>query len=68
MYKTANRPPESDLYRQQDQRQPVGAESQSEDIASDMDSAIEKNNKAALRLKGLDKEHIRFDAKTASLS
>ncbi len=42
--------------------QPVGAESESKDIASDLDSAIEKNYKAALTAKGLDKEHIRFDA------
>jgi len=31
------------------------------DIASDLDSAIEKNYKAALTSKGLEKEHIRFD-------
>ena len=37
--------------------QPVGAESQSKDIASDLDSAIEKNYKAALTAKGLDTEH-----------
>jgi hypothetical protein len=38
--------------------QPVGAESESKDIASDRDSAIEKNYKAALTAKGLDKQHI----------
>ena len=39
------------------------AHTESKDIASDLDSAIEKNYKAALTAKGLDKEHIRFDAK-----
>ena len=34
--------------------QPVGAESESKDIASDLDSAIEKNSMAALTAKGLD--------------
>jgi osmotically-inducible protein OsmY len=48
--------------------QPVGAESESKDIASDRDSAIEKNYKAALTAKGLDKEHIRFDAKNGVLT
>src|SRR6476646_232415 len=48
--------------------QPVGAESQSKDIASDLDSAIEKNYKAALTAKGLDSEHIRFDAKNGVLT
>ncbi len=48
--------------------QPVGAESESKDIASDLDSAIEKNYKAALTAKGLDKEHIRFDAKNGVLT
>lgn len=47
--------------------QPVGAESQSKDIASDLDSAIEKNYKAALTAEALDKEHIRFDAKNGVL-
>src|SRR6476646_5342447 len=48
--------------------QPVGAESQSKDIASDLDSAIEKNYKAALTAKGLDSEHIRFEAKNGVLT
>jgi osmotically-inducible protein OsmY len=48
--------------------QPVGVESKSRDIASDLDSAIEKNYKAALTSKGLDKEHIRFDAKNGVLT
>jgi len=48
--------------------QPVGAESQSKDIASDLDTAIEKNYKAALIAKGLDKERIRFNAKNGVLT
>ena len=48
--------------------QPVGAESQAKDINSNMDSAIEKNYKAALISKGLDKEHIRFNAKNGVLT
>ncbi len=48
--------------------QPVGAESKSKDIASDLDGGIEKNYKAALIAKGLDKEHIRFDAKNGVLT
>jgi osmotically-inducible protein OsmY len=48
--------------------QPVGAESSSKDIASDLDGAIEKNYNAALLAKGLDKEHIRFDAKNGVLT
>ena len=57
--------------------QPVGAESQSKDIASDLDTAIEKNykaglfffhNAAALIAKGLDKERIRFNAKNGVLT
>jgi osmotically-inducible protein OsmY len=48
--------------------QPVGAESESKDIASDLDSAIEKNYKAALTAGGLDKEHVRFDAKNGVLT
>ena len=48
--------------------QPVGAESQAKDINSNMDSAIEKNYKAALISKGLDKEHIRFSAKNGVLT
>jgi osmotically-inducible protein OsmY len=48
--------------------QPVGVESEAKDIASDLDGAIEKNYKAALTAKGLDKEHIRFDAKNGVLT
>jgi osmotically-inducible protein OsmY len=48
--------------------QPVGTESESQDIASDLDRAIEKNCKAALTAKGLDKEHMRFDAKNGVLT
>src|SRR5579872_1466817 len=48
--------------------QPVGAESASKDIASDQDTAIEKNYKATLIAKGLDKKHIRFDAKNGVIT
>ena len=48
--------------------EPVGAESQAKDIASNVDDAIENNYKAALISKGLDKEHIRFDSKNAVLT
>ena len=48
--------------------QPVGAESQAKDINSNLDGAIEKNYKAALIAKGLDKEHIRFNAKNGVLT
>src|SRR5229473_7888742 len=47
---------------------PVGAESESKTISSNLDSAIEKNYKAALVSKGLDKQHIRFDAKNGVLT
>jgi hypothetical protein len=46
----------------------VGSESKSKEVASDVDSTIEKNYKAALTVKGLDKEHIRFDAKNGVLT
>lgn len=42
---------------------PVGAESEAKSIASDHDDAIEKNYKAALTAKGLDKQSIGFDVK-----
>ena len=42
--------------------EPVGAASEAKDIASNLDDGIEDNYKAALISKGLDKEHIRFDA------
>jgi osmotically-inducible protein OsmY len=48
--------------------QPVGAESEAKDIASNLDDAIEKNYKAVLISKGLDKEHISFDAKNGVLT
>ena len=48
--------------------QPVGAESEAKDIASNVDDAIENNYKAALISKGLDKEHIRFNAKNGVLT
>jgi len=48
--------------------QPVGAESQAKDINSNMDNAIEKNYKAALISKGLDRQHIRFNAKNGVLT
>jgi hyperosmotically inducible periplasmic protein len=47
--------------------QPVGAESESKEIASDLDTAIEKTYKAGLTAQGLDK-HIRFDAKNGVLT
>lgn len=48
--------------------QPVGAESESKEIASDLDTSIEKTYKAALTAQGLDKQHIRFDAKNGVLT
>ncbi len=48
--------------------QPVGMESESKAVASNLDDGIEKNYKAALIAKGLDKEHIRFDAKNGVLT
>jgi osmotically-inducible protein OsmY len=48
--------------------QPVGEESAARSIASNEDSAIEKNYKAALIAKGLDKQHIRFNAKNGVLT
>ena len=47
--------------------QPVGAESEAKDIASSTDDAIEKNYKAALISKGLDKQRIHYDAKNGVL-
>jgi osmotically-inducible protein OsmY len=47
--------------------QPVDAQSEAKDISSNLDGAIEKNYKAALVAKGLDKQHIRFDAKNGVL-
>ena len=48
--------------------QPVGAESESKEIASDLDTSIEKIYKATLTAHGLDKQHIRFDAKNGVLT
>lgn len=47
--------------------QPVGQESEAKKVASNLDDGIESNYKAALVAKGLDKEHIRFDAKNGVL-
>ena len=47
---------------------PVGAESQAKSVQSNRDAAINKNYKAALIAKGLDKQHIRFDAKNGVLT
>jgi len=47
--------------------QPVGVESEAKDMASNLDGAIEKNYKAVLIAKGLDKQHIRYDAKNGVL-
>jgi hyperosmotically inducible protein len=48
--------------------EPVGAESQARSIASNVDNGIESNYKAALTSKGLDKDHIRFNAKNGVLT
>lgn len=48
--------------------QPVGQESAARDIASNVDEAIEKNYKAALISKGLDKDNIRFDSKNGVIT
>lgn len=48
--------------------EPVGAESEAKDIASNLDDGIENNYKAILIAKGLDNEHIRFDAKNGVLT
>jgi osmotically-inducible protein OsmY len=48
--------------------QPAGAESEAKDMASNVDDAIEKNYKAVLIAKGLDKQHIHFDAKNGVLT
>jgi len=47
--------------------QPVGLESEAKNVASNLDNGIENNYKAALVAKGLDKEHIKFDAKNGVL-
>ena len=48
--------------------QPVGAESQAKSIASNVDDGIEKNFKAAITANGLDKAHIRANAKNGVLT
>src|SRR5947208_8070744 len=47
---------------------PVGQESEARTISSNLDSAIEKNYKAVLVSKGLDKQHIRYDGKNGVLT
>jgi hyperosmotically inducible protein len=48
--------------------EPAGAESASKSMESNLDTAIEKNYKAELIAKGLDKQHIRYDAKNGALT
>jgi hyperosmotically inducible protein len=48
--------------------QPVGNESEAKSVASNLDDGIEKNYKAALIAKGLNKQSIRFDAKNGVLT
>jgi len=48
--------------------QPVGQESQAKSVSSNLDDGIEDNYKAVLAEKGLDKQHIRFDAKNGVLT
>lgn len=48
--------------------QPNGEESEARGIAHNMDNGIESNYKAALISKGLDKQHIRYDAKNGVLT
>lgn len=48
--------------------EPVGSESDARKIESNLDGAIEKNYKAELISKGLDKQNIRFDAKNGVLT
>ncbi len=47
---------------------PVGAESEAKSMASNEDTAIEKNFKAALISKGLDKQDIDYGAKNGVLT
>ena len=47
---------------------PVNQETAAKQIASNVDSGIESNYKAALIANGLDREHIRFDSKNAVLT
>ena len=48
--------------------EPVGRETEAKKIASNVDSAIEDNYKAALISKGLDKQSIRYDSKNGVLT
>lgn len=48
--------------------EPVGVESEARKIESNVDGAIEKNYKAQLIAKGLDKQDIRFNAKNGVLT
>lgn len=48
--------------------QPVGQESAAKSVNSNLDDGIEKNYKAAIIAKGLDKQSIRFDAKNGVLT
>ena len=47
--------------------QPVGAESEAKEVASNTDDAIEKNYKAALTARGLNKQEINYNAKNGVL-
>jgi len=48
--------------------EPVGNASEARKIEANVDDGIENNYKAALAARGLDKEHIRFDAKNGVLT
>jgi len=48
--------------------QPVGAESQARNVASNVDDGIDKNFKAAMIANGLDKQHIRASVKNGILT
>jgi osmotically-inducible protein OsmY len=46
----------------------AGQESESKKIQDNLDSGIEKNFRAAMQAKGLDRQHIRFDAQNGVLT
>jgi hyperosmotically inducible periplasmic protein len=48
--------------------EPVGAEGDSRRVESNLDNGIESNFKAGLISKGLDKQHIRYNAKNGVLT
>ena len=48
--------------------EPAGEESQAKTVESNVDDGIEKNYKASLIAKGLDKQSIRFDSKNGVLT